>query len=456
MLQDNRQLWQAYRDSVPFGPQRQRRFAATAALGLSLNQTRALLGCVLPALDCPSRATLGRWVEEAADRASPVVAVLDAACAGSVEQLCLDEIFCRRVPLLMGVEPHSLAWVLGQRGPDRSAATWQQALQAWPQLRYVTADDGTGLQRALGAVNAQRRQQDTCAAVEVNLDVFHTRRDGERAVRGEWSAAQRIWEEAEKAERQLIQVRRQGRDPRGATQRALRAWRRAEDAFDAAQRREAAWRRAERSLNLFGPDGELNDRARAEATIGAATAELDGGRWAKVVRMLTDARSLTFLDRLQRDLQEAEPRAEVRQALVALWRSRAATRPGCGPLLGGALGVVLPLVGALICGRLEPNWHGAYRRVARVLSRVVRASSVVECLNSVVRMHQGRHRTLSQPLLDLKRLHWNCRELAEGKRQGACPYQHLGLSLPTYDWWELLGMDAEELKQKLSTSPIAA
>jgi hypothetical protein len=100
-------------------------------------------------------------------------------------------------------------------------------------------------------------------------------------------------------------------------------------------------------------------------------------------------------------LAQREPRADLRTALVALWRLRHATHPGCGPKPGGAAGVVLPVLQALIAGQLEPSCHGAYRRVAGVLSRVVRASSVVECLNSVVRMHQARHRTLSQALLDL-------------------------------------------------------
>ena len=141
---------------------------------------------------------------------------------------------------------------------------------------------------------------------------------------------------------------------------------------------------------------------------------------------------------------------------MALWRLRHATHPGCGPKPGGAAGVVLPVLQALIAGQLEPSCHGAYRRVAGVLSRVVRASSVVECLNSVVRMHQARHRTLSQALLDLKRLYWNCREFAEGKREGHCPYEHLGLPLPTYDWWELLDTKPQELKQQLSSRSVAA
>jgi hypothetical protein len=117
---------------------------------------------------------------------------------------------------------------------------------------------------------------------------------------------------------------------------------------------------------------------------------------------------------------------------------------------------VWPAVQGLICGRLEPDWHGAYRRVARVLSGVVRARRVVDCLNSIVGRQPARHRTWSQAFLNRKRWPWNGRELAQGPRQEACPYQHLGLSLPTDDWWELLGMDPELLQRKVSTPLIAA
>jgi hypothetical protein len=454
---ENQQLWDAWADSVPFGSPQQRRFAVTAAaLGLSLRQTRALLACVLPADGCPSRATLDRWVAAAAARASQVLASLDRACQPLVETLCLDEIFCHRQPVLMGVEPHSLAWVLGQRASDRSGATWHHALHAWPHLAYVAADNGTGMQLGLERIRQERQQTASNRALEVGLDIFHTRREGGRALRSEWSAAEPIWGKAEQADRALAQTRQRGQDSRGDTQRARQAWRRAEQAFHSACRREAAWQRASQALNLFRPDGRLNDRAWAAAEIQAALPALDGPRWAKVRRMLTDPRSLTFLDRLQRDLAAAEPRPNVRAALVALWRRRHATRPGCGPKPSGAVAVVLPLVQTLIAGRLEPAWQGAYRRVARVLSRVVRASSVVECLNSVVRMHQARHRTLRQPLIDLKRLYWNCRAFAEGRREGHCPYAHLGLLLPSYDWWELLHTAPQELEQKVSSRSMAA
>ena len=99
-----------------------------------------------------------------------------------------------------------------------------------------------------------------------------------------------------------------------------------------------------------------------------------------------------------------EPRAEVRAALVEWWRLRHAGPRGRGPIGAGSARIVEPLLQAVICRGLAPDWREAYRRVGWVLSRTVRASSVVECRNSVVRMHQARHRSLSQPLLDLKRL----------------------------------------------------
>jgi hypothetical protein len=109
-----------------------------------------------------------------------------------------------------------------------------------------------------------------------------------------------------------------------------------------------------------------------------------------------------------------------------------------------------------VCQRLCTQWDAAYERVATLLQGAVRARSAVECVNAVMRMHQGRHRYISQGMLDLKRVYWHCRTFHEGKRKGHCPYDLLGLSLPTYDWWQLLQIRPEELEQQLSTQNIRA
>jgi hypothetical protein len=454
---DNQQLWDWLEEALEPPKAKQQQFAvAAAALGLSLCQTLGLLAILLPKSRCPGRATLGRWVQQAARRAGAVLQVLDRACRSLVVCLCLDEIFFRRRPVLMGIEPHSLAWVLGQRAADRSGPTWAKALAPWPEVGDVAADGGTGLELGL-ALAARKRQEDAAQAqavpLRVRLDVFHTRREGERALRGVWRWAEGLWDQAAKVERAKGRFDRGGTDGRHFSKAVLgKVWAQAAAAFAAAERQEAAWRRAVAALGVFRADGRLNDRAWAAAELRAAVADLPGPRWAKVRRQLRDERSLTFLDRLHEELAAAAPRAEVCAVLVALWQRRQG-ESGRGQ---GAAAPAWATVAAWLEREVGAGWVGAYRRVARVLVRVVRASSAAECINSVVRMHQGRHRNLSQELLDLKRLFWNCRPFVAGKRRKRCPYEHLGLRVPSYDAWELLQLDPQELAQTLSTSEVAA
>ena len=483
---ENQQLWDALEHAVDFPQAKQQQFAASAAaMGLSLSQTLALLVIVLPAARCPSRAHLGRWVQQAAQQAGRLAKVLDQACQQLVLCLCLDEIFFRRQPVLMAVEPHSMAWLLAERAADRSGPTWAKALAAWPAVTDVAADGGSGIKRGLELAAAKRQEDaeakatadaearakaETTTAAErkaespastadqatvavvplhVGLDVFHIRQEGERALHGEWRHAEAVWAEVDRLERAKARFDRTGKDRRHFNQDvAAKAWDQAVAAFDEAQRYETAWSRAVAALAVCRPDGRLNDRAWATAELQAAAAELTGPRWAKTRRMLLDPRALTFLDRLNEALAVVEPCPERREGLLALWRWRRDLPTGKDA--AGRAPLTAELEG-LVVGRLGAGWQESLGRVNAVLRRVVRASSAVECVNSVVRMHQARHRQLTQELLDLKRVYWNCRSFVSGQRRGRCPYEHLGLKLPTYDPWALLQMDPQLLKQQLST-----
>jgi hypothetical protein len=119
------------------------------------------------------------------------------------------------------------------------------------------------------------------------------------------------------------------------------------------------------------------------------------------------------------------------------------------------------LRGVLLAAGLVLTLAGEAGKQARALVRGVlggawRASSLVEGLNSVLRMHQGRQKRLTQGLLDLKRLHWNLHEFRAGKRKKSSPYRRLGLVLPTGSWWDLLRRPPEQLRQELSALNPAA
>ncbi|HMB05825.1 MAG TPA: hypothetical protein VKP69_19070, partial [Isosphaeraceae bacterium] len=413
-------------------------FTVTAtAMGLSLNPVLVLLALVMGAQARPGRSTIQRWIQAAGHAAGRVLKHLDRRCQAWVLVGCRAEIFFHRRPVLVGVEPASMVWFLGQKAEDRTGATWSKALSDWTALSYVLADAGTGLQAGIAAV-PQQRQKDARPALENGLDVFHTTQEAQRVLRLIWTRVERLWEQAEAASRRVEPAQLQGPEARGVAVVARSAWKEAEAAFRQYEHSEAGWKIAPAALQVFRPDGQLNDRSWARPQSALALPQLSGREWSKVRGFLQTDATWPFLDRLPRRLEEAEPEPEWRAELVRLWWQRRQRPRATAPGAVGGSGHVAHLVQQVVCHQTDANWLVSYRAVARVLRQTVRASSAVECMHSVIRMHQARHRTLTQGLLDRKRLYWNCREFPEGRRRGRCPSEHLGLKPPSYDVWGLL------------------
>lgn len=346
------------------------------------------------------------------------------------------------------VEPTSLALLVGNRTGDRSGAAWQQALQPFAQLEFVVSDAAKGIAAGVQAVAAARAvAEGPVVPLTQGLDVFHTAQEARRVLAGPWRQAEAVWDEAVAADAALATAKQKRQDARGVAARARQAWRRAEQALAAVERPEAAWQRARAALAVFRPDGRLNERATATAEIQAALPDLAGPAWKKARNFLTDRRCLAFLDRLHERLAVAEPDPEQRQGWVRRWWLRQ-RRPDAGSVPAP----IRAVLDAVIRDRpLTPAEQTAYDRVAAVLATTVRASSAVEGINSVLRMQQCRHRKMTQGLLDLKRLYWNCRRLPTGRRRGHSPYELLGVALPSYDFWELLQTPPEQLTKVVST-----
>jgi hypothetical protein len=438
LRQENIPLWDWLYQTVDFGLAKQQEFSVTAmAMGLSHSQILVLLKIPLGAKACPGRSKIHRWVQAAGKAAGEVLKQLDRRCTELVLVGCLDEIFFHRQPVLVGVEPMSMAWFLGKKVASHQGSTWFAELQPWTSLGYVTSDAGAGLKA--GIVRMQKLRGETNEApLEKGLDVFHTKREAHRALRIIWTRVERAWERAEAAGRALKQARWQGRSERKLTQQLDEAWAKAFQTFKLYEKREAVWKRVEPALDIFRPDGQLNDRAWAQQQVAWALPRLIGPEWSKIHRLFKTAESFTFLDRLHNQLDQLSVPEELRESLVHLWwlRRQRPIKSKDADLASHAH--ILSLLQEILCQKLDRNWRHWYRRIAAVLSQTVRASSAVECMNSVLRMHQSRHRTTTQGMLDLKRLYWNCRGFRRGKRKGRCPYEHLGLKLPSYDFWALL------------------
>jgi hypothetical protein len=332
----------------------------------------------------------------------------------------------------------------GRATADRKAATWDEQLVPLTPLEFAVSAAAKGIAAAVAQRTAARRDDPSAPPLEHGLDVFPTAMEAHRVLARHWRRAEGAWEKAEQADIELARAKRQGIAARGPAHAARAAWRRASAALEEAQRLESAWGRAAAALELFDADGRLNDRARATAAIGGALKDLTGPEWSKVRNVRNDLRSLAFLDRMHRRLEAAEPRPQWREAMAWRWWLRYGRVGRSDPITECLRGVAR--------GReLDAEERASYDRVSEVLSDTHRASSAVECMNSVLRMQQSRHRRMTQPMLDLKRLYWNCRAFRSGPRKDRCPYRALGLELPTYDFWDLLHTDPAQLTQGLST-----
>lgn len=335
---------------------------------------------------------------------------------------------------------------------DRSGAAWHEVLQPFSKLEFVVSDAAKGIAKGVQNVAEARGKLPDAVPLEQGLDVFHTNQEARRVLAGPWRRAEAAWENAETADAQVAEQKATGVDARGAAQVARYAWEKAERLLAEVDRQETAWQRARGALAVFRPDGTLNERSWAEQEIAAALPDLPATTWQKVRNFLADRRCLKFVDRMHARLAEAEADAGLRQACVRRWWLRHHQLTAVTPT-ATVLDQVQAMLDAVIRDRpLDPTEQAAYDRVSAVLQTTVRASSAVEGINSVLRMQQGRHRKITQGLLDLKRLYWNCRKLTTGKRRGHCPYELLGTPLPSLDFWTLLKWPADQLTQVVSSS----
>jgi len=343
----------------------------------------------------------------------------------------------------MVVEPESFCWSSGRLVKKRDGQTWADELRGYSSLEYIVRDAGTGLSKGISLVQAERPR------LRDGLDVFHTLYEGGKALRQTWSAASRALEAADAEQKRFDRLGREGKSRQGKGGPLKLAWAKAEQRMDQADRAEQAFGQIKQALALFTPEGKLNDRARAERIVRDQLPYLAGPQWNKTGRLLQRPQTFTFLDRLHEALGrleidrndlEAALRFEGLRRCRWLWKDQT-------PQAAAARALVLVETVRL---QKDTRWQEAVGQVRRVLRGCWRASSLVEGINSVARMHQSRHRKMTQGLLDLKRLYWNMRPFRTGRRRGKSPYALLGLELPADDWWELLKLPPDQLAQHLS------
>ena len=100
----------------------------------------------------------------------------------------------------MLVEPGSLCWVGGRMVEARDGPTWAVEFARFSALSGVVRDNGSGLGKGLKLERARRRAEGQ-PDLEDSLDIFHTFREGGRALRKTWARPAAPWSEPRRPRR---------------------------------------------------------------------------------------------------------------------------------------------------------------------------------------------------------------------------------------------------------------
>lgn len=427
--------------------------SVSQARGVTLRDCWAILDLLIPG-KVRGVASLGRAAQAAGKKAGELLAVLDEAARSKVREAAADEIYVKD-PVLMVVEPESLCWLSGQLSDKVDGEAWEKQFAQLPNVEQVMVDGGLGLEKGVELANEQRRHKGQSPIVYQG-DHFHALRQGGRGVHCAEKRTHHDLAAAAQADQKLARCERHGTKQTGAAICASRAWKKAEKTMDAWQKVDGAWQRTKEALRLHTPTGELNTRAQAEAVLAETLPQLPEADFAKVKRQLQKPEMLNYLDRVHEKLAALAIPEEIKQAAIRQegLRRRPEALQGDHPQAAVRRGILL--VCAVVLSKADAVGTQAVTAVRDIFRRAYRASSLVECINSVLRMHQAGHRQMTQGLLDLKRLYWNCHRFSSGRRRKTTPYERLGLVLPTdLRWSDLLKLTPEQLKERLSTAKMA-
>ena len=339
--------------------------------------------------------------------------------------LLCDEIFTRGQPILLTVEPRSLAILKIELVDNREAETWKQHWDALAEAglleqQTVVSDQGPGLVKGC-----------TLMGLTHHPDLFHLRRPlamcGERFYRKALAAIAREYE------RGSVEV---GRSEDVITKRRA-AYEAAKAEAEAQIRRDDhfcyLWTALRQALEVFDEQGESTELTSRQAEIEAIVQLLDALAGAPLHQALASFASglqgyWGYYQRAEQVYQEYSKRYphEVVQALACGWQlqRQATNSKAYGMRKRLAQDAEFYFAYAATC--LPEASEALQKEMVEALDTEVRSSSLIENVNSALRpLLETCRGQVDQPLLDLFAYVHNHRRFVRGKRAGKAPIEIL-------------------------------
>jgi hypothetical protein len=354
-----------------------------------------------------------------------------------VREAALDELFRHRQPILCVIDPQTLLATVPQAAENRKGATWQAVLEQYPQLEFVVSDQASGLRKGVNECGREIAHQ---------YDIFHFKREIKRWLRSQEARCYEWMERTEQARRLLVEPRLGA----GARIQATVEYRQQAAALEerllAFDWIEVIVAYLEESLAAYDVRRhKLRTSTDAAAILNEVVELLREIRVINtrpLITMIEGARPglFTFLTVLEGKLQQVEVcwrhvtgcRRAAFNALACAWHAR----PRAHLSEQGQRAYLTALVGLEYWSRRIENFAAVQRQVYEALDAVVRASSAVECFNSLLRPYISVKKHLSQGFLALIALYHNSRPLKQ--RGNRTPFQLAGVDLGDDDWVRLI------------------
>jgi hypothetical protein len=417
---------------------RGQRFRLLLELALCPVSEDKIAHCLEAALGPVGRVSSG-WVNGQLQRAGEAALAImrKAALRESVTEAAIDELFRHRQPILCVIDPLTLLATVPEAAENRKGETWQSLLKQYPNLEFVVSDQASGLRKGGNSCGREIAHQ---------YDIFHIKREINRWLR---SQEARCYEYMEKTE----QARRLMDDPRlgaGAQIQAYVEYKQKAAALDerllAFDWTEVIVKYLEESLTAYDSRRRrIRCKADGEALVDEVLGllrEIRSINTKPLIGMIEGARPglFTFLKVAEEKLNRIEVRwrhvtgcrRTAFNAIAYAWhyRSRAHTSEEAQRMY------LIALVNVQYWTKRIENFPEVQRQIYETLDQVVRASSAVECFNSLLRPYISIKKHLSQGFLALIALYHNTRPLKQ--RGNRTPLELAGVDLGDKDWVRLI------------------
>jgi len=359
-----------------------------------------------------------------------------------------DELFANRQPILVTVEPQSSAILRIELADTRQCEVWKAH---WECLEdngyhaiYVVCDGGQALSKAQKeALPDVFRQPDTYHAIAHVLGKYITRLEDAAYAAIGWEEER--WKTLDSARSDTVIEKR--------IEQYVIACQETKEKIDRYEDYAYLYRGLIEELQLFDETGQLRNRQEAEGNIEAALELLDtlgvssiSEAVKKVRRTLPDL--LTYFDVAQpilSQLKELPLEQDTLCPLCMAWQWQKCLMKAKSPKARRYCSAQEQWYLELAAADLHEDDNDLKEHVYRSLDQIVQSSSLVECINSIIRPYVNTTKNhVTQELLNLMMFYHNHRRYKDGKRQGNTPMEILTGTLQEHDWLDLLFEEVEK------------